>query len=223
MAVSTLSPADVDLRTRVLQQLEHTPEVDAHDIGAAADGGVVTLTGAVATFPEKIAAEESVKRVVGVRALANDIEVKGITGRSDSDIARLALDALQDRVTVPTTVRAVVRGGYVVLEGAVTWMYQKRAAESAVSYLPGVRGVDNRIQLSPVVSPFDVKDLIDAALVRAANIDAKRIGVSAADGVVHLSGHVRSYLEKEEAERAAWGAAGVRKVVNNLQVSLPAH
>ena len=220
MTVSTLSRADVDLRGRVLQQLEYTSEVDAHDIGVAAEAGVVTLTGAVETFPEKIAAEESAKRVVGVRALANDIEVKGIGGRSDADIARLALDALSSRVGVPSTVRAVVRSGYLVLEGTATWMHQKRAAESAVAYLPGVRGVDNRIVLTPAVSPIDVQRHIEAALVRAANVDAKRVTVSASDGVVYLSGHVRSFMEKDEAERAAAAAAGVRKVINNLEVSL---
>lgn len=223
MAVTTLNRTDVDLRSRVLQQLEYTPELDAHDIAVMAEGGVVTLTGFVETYSEKLAAENTAKHVVGVRAIANDIEVKGVGGRADSDVAKLAADALRSRVTVPSTVTVVVREGFVVLEGTVTWMYQKAAAESAVSYLPGVRGVDNRIALRPVVSPADVKARIEAALVRAANVDAKRIAVSAADGVVRLSGDVQSYLEKEEAERAAWAAPGVRKVENTLQVALRAH
>ena len=220
MAVSTMNRADVDLRNRVLQELEYTPDVDAHEIGVTAEAGVISLTGSVETLPERMAAETAVKRVAGVRAIASDIEVKGIGGRSDADIAKLALDALRGRVSVPSTVRAVVRGGYVVLEGTVSWMYQMRAAESAIAYLPGVRGVDNRIVITPGVSPIDVKHRIEGALSRAANVDAKRIAVSTTDGVVHLSGAVRSYMEKEEAEQAAWSAPGVRKVVNNLQVAL---
>jgi osmotically-inducible protein OsmY len=222
MAMSTMDRTDVDLRSRVLQQLEYTPEVDAHDIGVMAENGVVTLTGFVETFSEKRAAERAAKAVVGVRALANDIQVKGVAGLADPDIARMALAALRSRVSVPSTVHVVVRNGYVVLEGAVTWMYQKEAAEAAVAYLHGVVGVDNRIVLRPVVSTMDVKDRIDAALGRAAHLHARDIAVSASDGVVRLTGVVQSYLEKEDAGRAAWGAAGVRHVDNALSVRPPA-
>ena len=220
MTVSSLTKADVDLRARVLQELEFTPQVDAHDIGVTVESGAVGLTGFVETYAEKLAAQQAVKGVVGVRAIANDIEVKGLGQRADPDIAKLAMDALASRFAVPSSVRAIVRNGYVILEGKATWMYQKAAAESAVSYLPGVLGVDNRIELTPNISPVDVKHRIESALARAASIDAQRIAVTADDGVVRLDGNVRSYLEKEEAERAAWAAPGVRRVVNHLQVAL---
>jgi osmotically-inducible protein OsmY len=116
-----------------------------------------------------------------------------------------------------------VSNGYVVLEGAATWMYQKEAAESAVAYLPGVLGVDNRIVLHPVASTMDVKARIDAALARAANLDSRDIVVSASDGVVRLTGSVQSYVEREDAERAAWGAPGVRRVDNAISVHPHAH
>ena len=223
MVTSTMTRADVDLRSRVLQQLEYTPEIDAHEIGVMAEDGAVTLTGFVETFSEKLAAERAAKGLVGVRAIANDIQVKGVAGLADPDIAKHALDALRHRVTVPSSVHLVVSNGYVVLEGAVTWMYQKEAAESAVAHLSGVLGVDNRIVLHPIASTMDVKARIDAALVRAANLDATGIVVSASDGVVRLTGSVQSYLEREDAERAAWGAPGVRHVDNAIRVRPHAH
>jgi osmotically-inducible protein OsmY len=187
-------------------------------IGVTNSDGVVTLSGYVDTYAARLAAERTARRVYGVKAVANELDVKLAQGRIDPDIAKDALQALQNRIGIPSGLSVTVREGYVTLAGGVEWMYQKDAAERAVRYLRGVRGVFNNITVQPKVAPKDVQKRITEALHRHADIDARRIHVEASGGTVTLDGNVRSWTEKNEAERAAWTVPGVSMVVNRIGV-----
>jgi osmotically-inducible protein OsmY len=178
----------------------------------------VTLSGYVDTYAAKLAAERSCRHVYGVKAVANELEVKLAAERIDPEIARDALEALKNRIDVPLGVAVTVRNGHVTLSGVVEWMYQKMAAERAVKYLRGVRGVFNQITLKPAVVPKDVEKRIIEALHRHADIDARRIHVEAEGSRVTISGTVRSWIEKDEAQRAAWRVPGVAVVENRISV-----
>jgi osmotically-inducible protein OsmY len=211
--------ADIDLRDRVERQLDWEPEVTSTNIGVGAGEGVITLTGFVNSYAEKLAAERIAKRTYGVRAVANDIQVKPMFKKTDPEIASACLNALQARVDVPDEkIKVTVKDGWVTLEGKVDWYYQKNAAELAVKYLSGVRGVSDDIKVEPQVSTVEVKEKIEAALKRSAELDARRIRVEASDGKVTLSGNVHTWFEKDEAESAAWAAPGVTKVNNQIAV-----
>ena len=216
--VRTLDRADAQLRDRVLQQLTHTRDLDAHDIGVRAHAGCVTLVGSVRSFPEKVAATGAVKRLYGVRAIANEIAVLDDAPVSDADLERMAANALAMRAGVAPPVTARVNRGCVVLEGTVTWRYQQLAAETAVAYLPGVRSVENRITLAAHDGGERLREEIEQGLMRTAGLEWKRIRVDAADGRVRLSGTVFSLLEKEAAEHAAWAHPSVRDVDNAIDV-----
>jgi len=210
------------LQHDVLTELEWDPSIEAGKIGVSVENGVVTLNGHVSNYSEKSAAERIAKRVKGVDAVANDIEVKlDLEGqRDDTDIAKAALDALRWNVALPRDkVKVMVtNGGWVTLEGEVDWDYQRRVAFDAVRSLRGVRVVTNNIAVIPKVKAADVKDKIEAALRRNAEIDSKKISVETTDGRVTLRGSVRSWVEREDAVSAAWAAPGVRKVVDELKV-----
>jgi osmotically-inducible protein OsmY len=211
--------ADTELRDRVERQLDWEPEITSTDLGVATNNGVVTLTGFVNTYGEKVAAERVTLKTYGVNAVANEIQVKPLFKKTDTDIASAALDALQARVDVPDDkIKLAVKDGWITLEGNVDWYYQKNAAEFAVKYLSGVRGVTNSLKLTPQISTIEVKDKIEDALKRNAEVDARRISVQAADGKVTLRGNVRSWFEKEEAASAAWAAPGVTEVSNQISV-----
>jgi osmotically-inducible protein OsmY len=210
---------DEDLRTAVLREIEWRPDIHSQDIGVKASGSAVALSGFVDTFAEKARAEKAAKSVRGVLLIANEIEVRPST-RTDPQIAGEVQQVLTSHALLPeTNITATVREGFVTLEGAVEWNYQKISALEAAESVRGVRGVWNRILVKPQVSPTSAKDGIDAALRRSAELDARSIYVSAHDGTVELSGKVHSFSEREGAERAAWAAPGVESVVNLLQVT----
>jgi osmotically-inducible protein OsmY len=218
----TMSMEDSELRRKVIAELEWEPTVDASAIGVLVRNGAVTLTGAVHSYFEKRSAEAAIKRVGGVRAVADElaVELPDAIERTDSDISQAALAALRFNVAVPAErLRVVVEGGWVTLEGEVDWLYQKAAAESAVRCLYGVKGVTDRIEVRPHVAEPDIKAQIEAAFARRAKLEASRIRVEREGDAVTLRGVVQTFAEKDEAEYAAWSTRGVAKVHNDIVVS----
>lgn len=215
---------DRQLQEAVLQELEWEPQVRAADIGVSAKDGVVAMSGFVDSYMEKIHAETAAKRVFGVRAIANDLEVKlpQSSHRPDPDIARSALNALDTQPGVPgKRIQVTVKDGHVTLEGELDWQFQRYNAEHAVDHLLGVKGVVNLTSVKPApgLAVTDVRKQITAALHRAADLDARSIDVEISDSRVILRGHVRTWMERTEAEHAAWRAPGVRRVENHIAIS----
>lgn len=213
---------DRELQRDVEDALGWEPSFDAANIGVSVDGGVVTLRGEVSTYTAKSAAERVALGVYGVKAVANDLNVRleGEYQRTDSDIAQAAANALQWNTVVPANrVSVAVSNGWITLKGNLDWYYQKESADRAVRDLTGVRGVTNNIMVQPRVKTVDVRDKIEAAFKRSAEIDARRIVVTAEDSKVILSGNVRSWTERQEAERAAWAAPGVTQVEDRLSIT----
>ena len=212
--------SDLEVRQDVERELAWDPRIDAANIAVAAKQGVVTLTGQVRNFLEKWEAEDAAKRVVGVIGIANDLEVTLVgPAVSDTDLAERVSMALQWNAAVPAdAIKAVVSDGWVTLEGSVQWYHQKAAAEDAVRSLHGVRGVTNLISIDNPVDPQDLSGRISEALTRNAHIDARNVTVRAEGHTVVLEGSVRTWAEREEAEKAAWAAPGVTSVENRLVV-----
>jgi osmotically-inducible protein OsmY len=212
---------DKTLRQLIIDELDFEPSIDAANIGVAVEKGIVTLTGHVASYAEKIAAEHSVERVKGVKAIAQEIEVRfsGQPKRADDEIAQRALDILKWSVQVPVdSIQVKVEKGWVTLTGAVEWQYQKQAAESAVRQLSGVRGVTNIIEIEPHVAVSDIHQKIMDSLKRNAEVEADSIRVVVDNGKVILEGKVKAWYERNLAERAAWSAPGVKEVEVRLSV-----
>lgn len=215
--------ADADIKRDVEDELRWDPDLDATDIAVTVKNGVVTLAGFARSYSDKLEAEAATKRVAGVVAVANDIEVRlpSVDQRPDPEIARDAIAALKNRLpTAAEQLKAVVHNGWITLEGEVEWEFQRLAAERAVRRVKGVKGVTNSIQLKPRVAPSEIKHKIEEAFRRSAEFDASRIVVEANGGEVVLKGTVRSWTERQEAERAAWAALGVKKVDNQITISV---
>lgn len=216
--------SDSQLQQDVLAELKWEPSIGEEEIGVAVKDAVVTLTGFVDSYAQKYAAEKVASSVSGVRAVAEDLEVKlaGESKRTDTELAHAAVNALKWDIQVPSDkIKATVEKGWIELRGEVEWQYQKWAAESAIRNLTGVRGVSNFIAVKPQkVSAYEVSTKIKDSLRRNAEVEADRIAVEAKDGTVVLRGTVRSFAEREEAEAAAWRAPGVRTVEDKLTVAL---
>jgi osmotically-inducible protein OsmY len=212
----------MQLKKHVEDELSWEPSVNAAAIGVGVKDAIVTLSGHVTSFAEKRAAEHAVLRIHGVRALANELEVRFLAGSEETDeaIALKAASALLWHSLIPKDhIKIQVSNGFITLEGAVDWQYQRTAAESAVENLLGVKGVYNTVTVQPSHMRAEVRSEIEAALKRNAEIDAQHISVSVLDSKVVLAGETDSVFKKIAAERAAWKAPGVLWVENNIQVS----
>lgn len=212
---------DKELQKDVMDELSWEPSVDAAEIGVAVSSGVVTLSGTVRSYGEKWAAEHAAERLKGVKAVANEMKVRlpMDTEYDDTDIARAAMNAIDWNSSLPhDRIKVVVEKGWVTLDGTVEFQFQKTEAERTVRNLRGAIGIINQLNVKPVVVPGAVKNLIVKALERAAEVDAKKISVDARDSKVILAGAVKSWVEREAAEQAAWAAPGVSAVENKIEI-----
>jgi osmotically-inducible protein OsmY len=215
-----LKISNQDLRDEVIAEMDADPRVDAARIGVAVEDGVVTLTGTVPSLAKKWAAEEAAKRVTGVIALVQqiDVDLPATHQRNDTDIARAVAEALYWDTSVPETVQATLQNGYVTLSGEVEWNYQREDAEAAARRIFGVRGISNLILLKETVPQADIRSELQRIFHRDAQLDANAVQIATEGGKVTLTGTVHSWFERNEASRAAWSVKGVTAVDNALTV-----
>lgn len=216
---------DEEIQRHVMEELSWQPSIRSTEIGVAVKNGVVTLSGLVDTYLEKKTAEKVALKVDGVKGVAENIEINiGFNHKkTDSELAQAALNALKWNVLVPDDkIKVKVENGWVTTEGNVEWAYEQHAVRDAVATITGVKGISNLVKITPKVNPDEVKKKITAAFERSATIDAGNIHIENIGGKVTLTGIVRSYAERQDAESAAWNAPGVTMVENNLNVEIPA-
>jgi osmotically-inducible protein OsmY len=214
--------SDSEIERDVKEELSWNPDLNADYIAISVKKGVVTLAGFTRSYTDKFEAEAAAKRVAGVVAIANDIEVRipSVDERPDPEIARDAVAVIKSQLPISSEkIKVVVKNGWITLEGQAEWQYQRSTAENAVRRIKGIKGVSNMIQLKPHAQPSEIKKKIQDAFRRNAEVDSNRIIVEADGSVVTLKGTVRSWIEREEAERAAWAAPGVTSVVDQIVVA----
>jgi osmotically-inducible protein OsmY len=213
---------DSQLKTDILAELKYEPSVKATDIGVLVKNGTLTLNGFVSSYWEKWAAVSAAKRVAGVKAIADDIEVRLPSSyhHSDGDIAAAAASQIEWCTSLPAdAIKITVREGQITLEGTLEWWYQKNTAEMAIKYLVGVKGVTNLLEIKPKLSESGIEKAINLAFERSALLDSNKIQVAIFGDKVILSGEVRNHAERDEAERVAWAASGVSSVDNQITVA----
>jgi len=213
---------DSTLKQRVLDELRWDPKIDAAHIGVTANHGAVALTGHVNSYPEKLAATEAAKRVWGVKAVADDIEVHLPTEHrtDDVNIAQKIAGILEWAVSIPkNAVKAKVRDGIVMLTGSVDWNHQRAHVVQQVQHIAGVTAVVNSIDIVGQPAPEDIKEKIEAALKRNSQHEATQIVVSVSDDTVTLEGKVKAFYERDLVQRAAWSAPGVQNVVDKIHIA----
>lgn len=213
---------DSELQRKIEQELEWDPSVDARHIAVAVKNGIATLSGYVEQFSDKTHAEQAAERVHGVMAVIDKIELElpGSAHRNDLDIVESALAAMKLNVLIPKDrIKIIAQNGWITLEGSVEWQYQRMAAEDTVRIIRGIKGISNKISIQAEGLKADIKDKIRSALVRNAQLDSNRIVIDVSGNKAILSGHVRSWSEKHQAEAATWAAPGIAAVENNIVIA----